>query len=279
VQDLKTPHVSHPDPENPALAKQEKERAFHDHAYADTTRRAAFKYYAVAGESLSFYYASVRARCRGLRVLEYGSGRGASAVELAKAGARVVSIDISPVAVAMSRTRAHGEQLSTVAFCLMNAEALGFGNQTFDVITGKSVIHHLDLNCAFDEVARVLRPDGFAVFLEPMGHNPIINLYRRATPALRTADEHPLTEGDLALARRYFTRVETRYFTLFPLFGVPFRRLPGFQTLMSLLASLDRVVFKVFPFAGRFAWQVVLQLSGPRRGGTQPPALRSADRG
>src|SRR3546814_4334755 len=44
--------------------------------------------------------------------------------------------------------------------------------------------------------SRVLRPGGRAVFIEPLGLNPAIELYRRFTPSARTPDEHPLLRRD-----------------------------------------------------------------------------------
>jgi hypothetical protein len=52
-----------------------------------------------------------------------------------------------------------------------------------------------DLSLACSEIARVLRPGGPAIFVEPLGHNPLINAYRKRTPALRTVDEHPPTKA------------------------------------------------------------------------------------
>jgi hypothetical protein len=35
-------------------------------------------------------------------------------------------------------------------------------------------------------------PAGWALFSEPLGHNPLVNWYRNRTPEQRTEDEHPL---------------------------------------------------------------------------------------
>ena len=32
------------------------------------------------------------------------------------------------------------------------------------------------------ELSRIIKPNGECIFQEPMGHNPIINLYRKLTP-------------------------------------------------------------------------------------------------
>jgi len=44
---------------------------------------------------------------------------------------------------------------------------------------------------------------GSAIFIDPLGHNPAINMFRRSTPDLRTEDEHPLLLEDFRLAGRY----------------------------------------------------------------------------
>src|SRR3546814_1101008 len=78
----------------------------------------------------------------------------------------------------------------------MNAEAMTFPDDSFDLVFGSGIIHHLDIDRAFGEIARVLRPGGRAVFIEPLGLNPAIELYRRFTPSARTPDEHPLLRRD-----------------------------------------------------------------------------------
>jgi ubiquinone/menaquinone biosynthesis C-methylase UbiE len=64
----------------------------------------------------------------------------------------------------------------------MNAEATTFPDNSFDLICGSSILHHLNLDKACAEIRRILRPDGGAVFIEPLGHNPLINMFRKLTP-------------------------------------------------------------------------------------------------
>jgi hypothetical protein len=105
----------------------------------------------------------------------------------------------------------------------------------------------------------VLRPGGAAVFLEPLAHNPLINLYRRLTPQLRTEDEHPLTMRDLAAARRHFGTVQIQYFTLLSMGALPAARAPKlFQRLLNGLDKADRALFRVAPAAGRWAWTAAM---------------------
>jgi SAM-dependent methyltransferase len=138
----------------------------------------------------------------------------------------------------------------------MNAEALEYGDDTFDVIFGRGIIHHLNLPACFSEIHRVLKPGGHAIFYEPLGHNPVLDWYRRRTPHLRTEDEHPLLMADVRLARQSFSRVDTRFFGLFTLIGVwldPSAQGYAFRSC----EMLDRLALSV-PFAQRFAWYSLL---------------------
>ena len=92
---------------------------------------------------------------------------------------------------AIEHARAEGLE-DRLTFRVMDAEQLEFADDSFNLVCGSGVLHHLDLNRAYAEVARVLEPTGIGVFEEPLGHNPAINAYRRRTPEMRTVDEHPL---------------------------------------------------------------------------------------
>ena len=89
-----------------------------------------------------------------------------------------------------------------------------FPSGLFDRVCGSGILHHLDLSRALPEISRVLKPGGRAIFIEPLGHNPIINWYRRRTPGMRTADEHPLLASDLAEASRHFETVSPEFYHL-----------------------------------------------------------------
>jgi SAM-dependent methyltransferase len=164
----------------------------------------------------------------------------------------------------------------------MNAESLDFEADSFDLICGTAILHHLDLNRALAELARTLRPGGMALFMEPLGHNPVINLYRHLTPHMRTIDEHPLLMRDLQLARRYFHGVRPHFFSLQSLMAVPFRRRRFFRRLLTALETADAALFRLLPFARRYAWQVVLILERPIKATTpggrrQEPVSLSSD--
>ena len=153
--------------------------------------------HAVLRDSRAFYEQAIRSRSRGARVLEYGCGPSAFVSALVDDAGELVGIDISDVAVMQATERAAREG-RTARYQVMDAESLDFPDGSFDLVCSAAVLHHLDLRKAFREISRTLRPDGHAIFMEPLGHNPLINWYRRATPDLRTPDEHPLLMCDLA---------------------------------------------------------------------------------
>jgi SAM-dependent methyltransferase len=147
----------------------------------------------------------------------------------------------------------------------MNAEQMDFEADSFDLICGCAILHHLNLDKAYAELGRVLDRNGRAVFLEPLGHNPAINLYRRLTPSIRTADEHPLLARDFDAARLSFDRIELQFFALSSLLAVPFRSFRFFNSLRQSCDAVDRLLFRAVPASSWYAWEVVMEFSQPKK--------------
>ena len=83
------------------------------------------------------------------------------------------------------------DEKSVCTFRVDNCEKTGFQDNEFDLIYGTGVLHHLELEKCLNEIRRILKKDGEIIFIEPMGTNPFINLYRLLTPKSRSEDEHP----------------------------------------------------------------------------------------
>jgi SAM-dependent methyltransferase len=246
--------------------RKERERAFHDQTFGgDGSRDATAKYYSVIEESRAQYHALSRTGARGARVLEYGCGPGSQAFDLARCGALVTGIDISPVAIDLARAEARDAGLAEhITFTVADAEDTGFAPGSFDVIVGSAILHHLDLRRAYAEIARLLAPGGRAVFIEPLGHNPLINAYRRATPKARTPDEHPLVRDDFVLGDAYFGKQSLWFYHLTSIAAAVFARTPLFAPLLAALGALDRALLRALPRLRPHAWMVVMELSEPR---------------
>ena len=101
------------------------------------------------------------------RSLEIGCGTGYFTLNLLQLGVidQATATDISPGMLAQLQVNADrlGLDVETVA---VDAERLPFADGTFDLVLGHAVLHHLpDLDRAFGEFARVLRPGGTLVFM------------------------------------------------------------------------------------------------------------------
>lgn len=245
----------------------DREKSFHDRRFGGDTdpRGATGKYYSIMQQPRMLYRNLASANCVGGKLLEFGCATGDQSQWWMDAGAQVTGIDISSVAIDRANQRWVGTRYEDKSqYFEMDAEALSFEAESFDVVVGNGIIHHLDLDECFSEIARVLKHDGLAVFMEPMGHNPFINLYRHFTPDMRTEDEHPLKVQDIKLASKYFRSVTSTPFHLFTILAVPFRNTSIFSPLLKILYAVDRSIFKI-PILRRQAWFTVLELKGPVR--------------
>ena len=246
-----------------ATSRIERERDFHNTAFSEGIRTPVHKYYAINRYDTERYEGLLRAASRDADVLEYGCGPGSTAYVMARDGARVTGIDISDVAIEQAARQAEDEGLADrCRFLVMNAEDMDLPDASFDVVCGRAILHHLDLDVAYREIARVLRPGGRAFFYEPLGHNPAINAYRRRTPQFRTEDEHPLLISDLDAAGNHFGQVEIDYFHLTDLVSVPLRNTRLFSPLLKVLHGLDQLLFRIPPLR-KYAWMVVVSFSRP----------------
>ena len=162
----------------------------------------------------------------GKTVLDYGCGHGMAAVVLARQGAEVTGFDLSGGYVAEAQCRAMANEV-TAQFVQANAESLPFENESFDAVWGSAILHHLDLKQAGQELNRILKPGGIAVFCEPWGGNPLLEFGRRYLPYAgkdRTPDERPLRRGDLEPLREIFPQLEVQGFQLLGMAQRIFRR-------------------------------------------------------
>jgi SAM-dependent methyltransferase len=100
------------------------------------------------------------------RALELGCGTGFFLLNLMQAGltARGSVTDLSPGMVAAALRNAENLGLD-VEGRVADAEQIPYDDATFDVVVGHAVLHHIpNLDAAFREVLRVLKPGGRFVF-------------------------------------------------------------------------------------------------------------------
>lgn len=167
-------------------------------------------------------------------------------------------IDISTRAVEAARLRLAKFSPSTKVE-VMDANNLSYPDKSFDFCFGSGVMHHLQLSQAFVEARRVVKADGKLIFMEPLVTNPLIQLYRRLTPAACSADETPLTLVHISNIHQIFREVTMEFFGFFSLLGLPLAPWPDFQAHFFRLARRVDQVFFQLPGAWRLAWVVVIK--------------------
>lgn len=246
-------------------SKIENERSFHNKRFSgdDKARAGLSKYYSINLHPNAYFNSRVSEVCCGAELLDYGCGTGESAFHWEKYGAKVTGIDISDEGIKEAKKLAKDRNIH-IEFLQMDAEDLSIlAARSFDVVTGISILHHLDINNAYREISRVLRKNGRAVFFEPLGHNAIMNLFRKLKSSYRTKDEHPLLMIDIEAAKHFFGKVRTRHFHILALLAIPFRHSLFFNKMLHVLGLIDNGIMSIFPFLRRYAWIVVIELLDP----------------
>jgi hypothetical protein len=104
------------------------------------------------------------------------------------------------------------------------------------------------------------------ICVEALRHNPLIHWYRRRTPHLRTEweVEHILGVESLDVMRKYFGKVEVRFFHLTVLALVPLRKTFLFRLLMPVFRLVDRILLSN-QFIGKYGWIMIVELGQPKK--------------
>ncbi|MEC7520519.1 MAG: class I SAM-dependent methyltransferase [Myxococcota bacterium] len=145
----------------------------------------------------------------GARVLELGGSGEVTRALLLAGASRVDQLDVSPGMLRLARARLTPEERERVVQHVTFAERLPFAARTFDLVYTRHCLHHMDRARVIPEAARVLRPGGAMVVIEPY-LPPAIKLAARVRRRLVRAErgtDDPLGPDDLALLRARFADV------------------------------------------------------------------------
>ncbi|MFI5072675.1 MAG: class I SAM-dependent methyltransferase [Terriglobales bacterium] len=197
----------------------------------------------------------------GKRALDYGCGNGGFSYLIASRGAFVEGIDLSESLVQVARQRIP-HWIPQPKFSVRDAHATGLADGSFDYVFGNGILHHLELEKAYREISRVLKPGGRAFFMEPMDQHPMLALLRKVTPAARSVDEKPMTLEEIQTAERFFINVKHTEHFLFAVAAAPIHLVSdtiAFWTIKGL-DLVDRGMFKLLPGLNRFAWLSMLEM-------------------
>lgn len=199
---------------------------------------------------------------RGKTVLDYGCGDGHFTRMVAEAGGEAFGIDISPQLIARAERSNPKQSNGFPKFLVADAHATPFPNASFDFVVGNSALHHFDLDAAYPEIVRLLRPGGAGLFMEPMYHHPLLWILRRLTPNNRTEDERPLSIADIEKANKWFRAVVHREHFLTAVCAAPVHLLGRSFALRTIsnLDRMDRVLFQIAPGLRNLAWLTMTEM-------------------
>ena len=124
----------------------------------------------------------------GMSVLELGCGTGYFTRELARSGADIIAVDVSPELLEMARADCSAKN---VRYEIQNACALSYPDAAFHSVVGSSVLHHLEIKEAVREIHRVLKPRGTIYFTEPNMLNPQIAIQKNVPWVKRKLGDSP----------------------------------------------------------------------------------------
>ncbi len=230
-------------------------------------RRGNAKWYSTVQESVEYRNRWLRTYVPGKVFLDYACGDGWETLKAAKMGAALaIGLDISNISVANGAEMAEREGLADrCAFLEGDCEATGLPDESVDAVLCSYMLHHLNLDHAYPELYRILKPGGRILACEALNYNPVIKLYRQLTPEMRTEWEkaHILSLRDVRRARKYFEVGEVRFWHLFSVLSAFVRRVdPLFKIALPSLNAVDRALLKI-PGLRLMAWQFSFELIKP----------------
>lgn len=178
-----------------------------------------------------------------LKMLEVGCGTGEYTKRIAKLfpSAKIVGLDISKNIISVAKRKCNN--VNNISFVVESAYATSFPKESFDVVFGYYVLHHLSPRKLVKEIHRVLKPGGLAFFYEPNILNPAVYLIKSNKYLKQKAGDSPHESAINPLKiKSYFSKfniinVSTSEFIL-PLNFLSLKLLVKLDKFTSLFKSL-----------------------------------------
>lgn len=261
--------------------KQISEKKFHDHwgSTTEVDKIDVEKYFSAEVSSDYRLAMSFLGQSKDKKILDLGCGLGEASVYFALKKMKVIALDISPGMLSCTKKLAEKYKvLDRITLLEAGAETLPLKGESVDLVFGGNVLHHVDIKKTSKEVKRILKKGGRAVFIEPLGYNPIIQVYRYMAGDVRTKMERPFTFKDVEIlgkSFKYVRHTEKQFLTtlIFVWFFIVERINPKkvrywkkiteegekYEKAFKILAKFDSLVLKI-PMLNRMCWNTVIEL-------------------
>ena len=234
-----------------------REKEFHNRLQSGSKGRFENIFYKALLNAWNDFYNYLNSNAKNCEILDYGCGGGPIIERVIKFKTKkITGIDISEVSISKAKEKFKGME-SKVMLLVDNCEETKFQDNKFDLIYGIGILHHLQTSKCIAEISRILKPGGMLLFIEPLGTNPLINLYRLLTPKSRSIDEHPLVSKDFEIIKSKFNIVKLKYYGFLTLIFFPFYSSSSKSKIFNLLIKLDQFLFKMKLFRF-FAWSTLI---------------------
>ena len=237
--------------------KNLREREFHNKLQSNSKGRFENIFYKAIYNSNEDFFNFLKLNSPNSEILDYGCGIGHSLVKVVNFNPKkITGIDISEISIKKAKKLIEDFNYK-VELLVDNCEKTKFKDNTFDIVYGTGILHHLNITLCLDEINRILKPGGKFLFIEPLGTNPLINLYRKLTPRSRSEDEHPLINQDFKLIKDQFSTIKIKYYGFLTLIFFPLYFSPENSIFFKFLKNIDQLLFKLDIFK-KFAWSVLI---------------------
>ena len=235
-----------------------RERKFHNKLHSSGSKRAEGKFYKALYHLYEDFFFLLKMNCNNKNILDYGCGIGSYTNKVLEfEPKKITAIDISEKAISIAKENISQKNIN-VNYSVENCENTKLGSNEFDLIYGAGILHHLNLEKSLKEISRILKKNGSIIFIEPLGTNPFINLYRKLTPNSRSDDEHPFSFKDLKYLKGIFKNVKIDYYGFFTLLFLPFYKSPENSKIFYFVSKIDKLFLKI-PFFKFLAWSIIIK--------------------
>lgn len=187
----------------------------------------------------------------GDKVLEIGCGTGLFTRKFYHA----TKADITAIDISEDLLKEAQRLLPEAKFKVDNAMHSDFDTNSFDVVFGSSVLHHLDFDAALNEIMRVLKPGGRMIFAEPNMINPQILVQKNIPFIKKWLGDSP---DETAIVRWKFSRLmKEKGFKNVVIFPYDFLHpiVPGF--FIPAVNAIGKVIEKI-PVIKEIAGSVII---------------------